>query len=157
VTRAPSICTTNGCPNEVERSGKCADCRREANAARRKIDYGPKWRVIRASYLKRHPLCERCSDGTLATDVHHRDERGGEPGSNRDENLESICKHHHGKQTLQPYATRERIRGPATPPIEARVKQADRPVIGGGVAEQAARKQREHRERIEAEGGEPEA
>jgi 5-methylcytosine-specific restriction protein A len=132
VTRALTVCSTPGCPNEVPKSGRCPGCRSAREAARRKIDYGPKWRFIRASYLKRHPRCERC--GAKATEVHHIDERGGEPGSNRDDNLEALCKSCHSKQTLQPYAEHDTMpRGPA----------AREPVIGGGLLEEMVRRKAE--------------
>jgi len=139
MTRAPTVCTEHGCPNIVERSGRCQPCRGKKNAARRKIDYGPKWPVQRASYLRRHPDCERC--GAEAREVHHRDERGGEPASNRDENLEALCKSCHGGQTLQPYREREGVRSRSVGvPTTPRGPAAREPIVGGGLVDQMRRR-----------------
>lgn len=53
--------------------------------------YDARWQKIRAAYLARHPLCERCkNDGktTAAYLVHHKDRNSR---NNRSDNLEALC------------------------------------------------------------------
>ena len=63
------------------------------------------WRKLRETYLKQHPLCERCLEKgkiTPAEDVHHRVSpfKHGEVNYGlllNDENLMSVCKQCHGE------------------------------------------------------------
>ena len=73
--------------------------------------------------------CERC--GAEATEVHHVDERGGEPGSNADANLEALCRSCHSRHTLHAFREAEPMRRPLT--VAARGPSASRPVVGGGL------------------------
>lgn len=90
------ICSYDNCTQEVV-SGRC-------EAHRRKVERAPgeyhtkHWRVRRASYLKRHPVCEESGCAEASVDVHHRDGRGPS-GSNADDNLEALCKSHHSRIT----------------------------------------------------------
>jgi 5-methylcytosine-specific restriction enzyme A len=124
--KAMTVCTTHGCPNEVER-GYCDECMKAKRAARPRNHYGDKWPAIRASYLKRHPMCEEPGCGEPGVEVHHIDERGPS-GSNRDENLKSLCKHHHGKINLQPYQKRDTIRSRGD--VAMRGPNASQPIVG---------------------------
>lgn len=99
-------CRNPLCPNTTSRGGYCEKCRpprRESNrkrpsAARR--GYGRKWREsTRRNKLAKDPLCERCSAPEApveAEEVHHKD---GNPRNNRWENLESLCKSCHSRET----------------------------------------------------------
>lgn len=60
--------------------------------------YDLKWRRIRASYLRRHPVCEEPGCGAPAVDVDHIDGRGP-LGDNTDANLRALCKPHHSRKT----------------------------------------------------------
>lgn len=62
-----------------------------------KRGYGRKWRLIRAAFLKAHPLCE-C--GKPATEVDHKLAlRKG--GSNAWSNLQPMCKPCHSRKTVE--------------------------------------------------------
>ena len=65
-----------------------------------------KWRLLRLSYIQRHPLCEICEAlGKIvpAEDVHHKDSFNNYLGDQRiekaydPENLMSLCKTHHAE------------------------------------------------------------
>lgn len=58
------------------------------------------WRQASKRYLAAHPNCERVTNGIVcgkeAYEVNHRDGRApDEPGANRWENLESVCRFCH--------------------------------------------------------------
>ena len=65
--------------------------------------YDHKWRMTRASYLKRHPLCHDCQehhDYKMASEVHHIIKvRDG--GRNYNENLMALCKSCHSRRTAR--------------------------------------------------------
>ena len=75
--------------------------RERGTAAERGYDH--KWRMTRASYLKRHPLCYDCAqrkEYKMASEVHHIIKvRDG--GRNYDENLMALCKSCHSKRTAR--------------------------------------------------------
>jgi len=101
--RAARVCSQPGCPNLVRTPGErfCPehlaeerrrqDARRGSSAQR---GYGPHWQKIRSRYLALHPRCEQC--GAPATTVHHK-VRLRDGGSNRVENLESLCQPCHSR------------------------------------------------------------
>jgi 5-methylcytosine-specific restriction protein A len=60
--------------------------------------YGVHWQRIRASYLRRHPICEEPDCDQASTDVDHIDGRGPR-GDNRDVNLRAYCHSHHSRKT----------------------------------------------------------
>jgi 5-methylcytosine-specific restriction enzyme A len=112
--KAPALCSEPGCGNLTDK-GRCEEHEREHRRAAgtgrgsqsSSDPHGPKWRIIRAAYLRRHPRCECEECARLpearrppATEVHHIDERGG----NSDANLLAMTKAHHSRITarLQP-------------------------------------------------------
>lgn len=57
----------------------------------------PAWKRLRASYIRRHPVCERCSN--RAEHVHHKDRH---PDRFLDERaLESLCGRCHRSETAR--------------------------------------------------------
>lgn len=85
MARAPSACTTPGCPNEST-GGRCRECRRKADSLRPNSNqrgYTSRWATVARQYLAAHPLCE-CDDCLLLTrserpraaHVHHIDGLG---------------------------------------------------------------------------------
>jgi 5-methylcytosine-specific restriction protein A len=91
-----TFCAEDGCVNEVV-SGRCEEHRLKVERA--PGEYHTKhWRVRRASYLRRHPVCEEAGCTEASVDVHHIDGRGP-GGSNADRNLEALCKSHHSRIT----------------------------------------------------------
>jgi 5-methylcytosine-specific restriction enzyme A len=90
-----TFCAEDGCTAEVV-SGRCPE-HQLPSAPREAGGYDRRWRIIRASYLKRHPTCERCKR-RAATEVHHLDGRGPR-GSNADANLQSCCSSCHSRIT----------------------------------------------------------
>lgn len=59
------------------------------------------WRRIRHAQLLREPLCRHCQrEGTIApaNEVDHID---GDSANNLDANLQSLCKRHHSRKTMQ--------------------------------------------------------
>lgn len=67
--------------------------------------YGHAWRVFRARYLKKHPLCVRCDAKgvtTVATDVHHKRKLVAHPELKfAEENLEALCHECHSEATAR--------------------------------------------------------
>ncbi len=99
--RLPRACSVQGCPGIV-REQVCSTCgpikrpedRRGSSAER---GYGGAWQRLRARYLLRHPLCERCKAKGLtvpAIEVHHVRYEG--EGKRRTlvsmDDLESLCR-----------------------------------------------------------------
>lgn len=65
--------------------------------------YGKAWRRVRAAYAKAHPLCEEClKEGKLVPldEVHHLVPLS-KGGTNKWENLMSLCKSCHTKKHLE--------------------------------------------------------
>lgn len=62
--------------------------------------YGTHWRRVRASYLRRHPICEEDGCEADAVDVDHID-GSGPRGDNSDANLRALCKPHHSSKTVK--------------------------------------------------------
>ena len=110
MTRAPSVCSTPGCPEIVERTGLCSACRAKAAKRRRRSSgntYDARWRRRRATYLASHKSCE-CDDCKIlpevarpvATDVHHV--HGVVDGHREtDEELKAYAHGHHSRQTAR--------------------------------------------------------
>jgi 5-methylcytosine-specific restriction endonuclease McrA len=81
------VCAVPGCPNRIERYGRCAE---HALAERRRRHQSTRsWRELRQRVLARAAgRCERCGD--LATDAHHVVARvDGGPDSLA--NLTAVC------------------------------------------------------------------
>jgi 5-methylcytosine-specific restriction protein A len=98
--RPRTPCTVPGCPELVERAGKCRPHQREYDRQRRRraavwSDYGQAWRRIRLDVLAEQPLC-RC--GAPATEVDHiKPLRRG--GTHDRTNLRAMCKRCHSSKT----------------------------------------------------------
>ncbi len=104
-----TFCAEDDCVNEVV-SGRCDEHKREVK--RPAGQYDRHWRIRRAAYLKKHPVCEKAGCGEASVDVHHVHGEGP-AGGNRDEDLEALCKSHHSRITAS-----------------ARWSKRDRPVTG---------------------------
>ena len=101
-------CGVTGCPNLAVDGGMY--CQEHAKKRQRDYDrykrpsdygnrYGREWKRIRARYVLRHPLCERClKEGRLTSveEVHHilPISQGGD---HRESNLMSLCQSCHMK------------------------------------------------------------
>lgn len=76
-----------------------------------------RWLRLRAWYLARHPLCERCKlAGRIrpATEIHHKIPRREAPHlALRSSNLEALCKPCHSRETAE--ELRLERQGPARP------------------------------------------
>ena len=107
--KMPSPCTHPGCPALVEGGGRCPAHRkkmqREYDQGRGKTaerGYDSRvWRKVRVMVLAEEPLCRKCYQQGLvvpATEVHHLDHN---PHNNARENLESLCKSCHSRETMQ--------------------------------------------------------
>lgn len=103
--RPPRPCRVRTCPGlSLDGSGYCPDHAHvglEAAARRRELDdrrrgtsasrgYGGRWQKVRATKLRRNPVCEKCNQ--LAKVVHHLD---GDQLNNAIENLQSLCRDCH--------------------------------------------------------------
>lgn len=99
-------CAVPGCPSvAVQGKARCADHARQhahevetnrPSASRR--GYDSKWRVIRAQFLKKHPVCSVVGCGKPSTDVDHIIPIR-EGGSNHWDNLQAFCHSCHSKKT----------------------------------------------------------
>jgi 5-methylcytosine-specific restriction enzyme A len=58
------------------------------------------WRIRRAAYLRKHPVCEEAGCAEASVDVHHVHGEGP-AGGNRDVDLEALCKAHHSRITAR--------------------------------------------------------
>lgn len=83
-------------------SGPCPECKpkrrkqhdRDRGSATQR-GYGARWQRVRAAYIARHPLCERCEAGGYTQEarlVHHIDRNAR---NNNFSNLESLCNECH--------------------------------------------------------------
>ncbi|MBS6365582.1 MAG: HNH endonuclease [Actinomycetaceae bacterium] len=103
-----SPCSHPGCPELThdrycEQHAKAEDARYRRYQRDPKINrrYGARWRRIRAAYVAAHPLCEDCLEAgryTPVQEVHHilPLEHGG---THNFDNLRSLCKPCHSRQT----------------------------------------------------------
>jgi 5-methylcytosine-specific restriction protein A len=105
--RAPTVCSTPGCPRLARKGAQCPKCVREQ---RRRIDqrrpgarergYDARWERTRAAFLAEHPDCETC--GAPATDVDHRDGQGPlGPRGHDFSNLRALCHSCHSERTAR--------------------------------------------------------
>jgi 5-methylcytosine-specific restriction protein A len=117
-------CFKQGCPNltrekycaaharleEAERRVRAERYNKTArNADSQRLYESPAWRKLRAIYLKRNPLCERCyAEGRITPAVicdHKVEIKDG--GARLDpDNLQSLCHAHHNKKTAAERAKR---------------------------------------------------
>jgi len=105
-------CAVSGCP-ELVPSGRCSIHQRQVNSLREKSTargYDHAWRLFRAGFIQRHPLCEDCLEGVdcpigtvrAAEEVHHVIKISDDPSLKFVEsNCRSLCKPHHSKRTGQ--------------------------------------------------------
>lgn len=105
------VCTAPACGTLVRGSSRCPahPYPKRKSAARR--GYGRAWQKIRASKLRRSPLCEYRSAGVgwgqveercsaRATNVDHIIPRA-RGGSDEAHNLQSLCASHHSTKTAR--------------------------------------------------------
>ena len=108
---APTLCTSQGCPNLVT-SGRCpehtADARKESDKRRtRSNTYDSRWRAASKAYLLTRPFCEsdRCralppARRPWATEVDHVDGLGpGGPRGYDETNWRALCRSCHSSKT----------------------------------------------------------
>jgi 5-methylcytosine-specific restriction protein A len=109
-TRAARICSHPGCSelaysgsrcdkHQAEYEQKTKETKAQYNETRPSSSeqgYGQTWQKIRAHYLKRHPLCEKCEGITPAVLVHHI-KALKEGGTNDVDNLMALCNACHEK------------------------------------------------------------
>ncbi len=105
-TKPMKPCKYPGCPNltsgtycEKHKSLMAKQYEKYERAPDTRKKYGNEWRRVRARYVAKHPLCERClKEGriTPVEEVHHiiPVNRGG---TNAESNLMSLCKSCHNK------------------------------------------------------------
>ena len=106
-------CPAHGC-RELTRGGRCEkhtkqQRRQHEGSAERLADQAfynrARWKRVRSVKLGRDPLCEEClrhNRTTVATEVHHMQPRKDRPDQAYTlDNLESLCKPCHSKQTMQ--------------------------------------------------------
>lgn len=115
--RRPRSPCRGGCGELLAKPGRCADCRtvydREVRARSPRLSSD--WPVIRKAYAEQHPMCERAGCGKPMHDVHHKIPRrpireGDAPGTDDEENLESLCRSHHAVETRREMRARAKAR-----------------------------------------------
>lgn len=121
---APTPCRYPGCAAILIKPGYCAEHRstrsRDYGRARRGFDsergfyQSTQWRAVRATFLRKHPLCVRCQQGeriVAAVVVDHIQplKRGG---ARFDEsNLQALCVSCHNRKTARETAQHSRRNG----------------------------------------------
>ena len=97
-------CGHPGCPNLTE--NRYCEQHKALHPDRPSAEsrgYNSRWRKVRATYLRKHPLCVRCmADGRYvkATVVDHIVPHRGDPKLMWDEsNYQALCKKCHDKKT----------------------------------------------------------
>lgn len=60
-----------------------------------------RWRRIRHAKLMREPLCRHCKHEGVIAPANEVDHIDGDSGNNLDSNLQSLCKRHHSRKTMQ--------------------------------------------------------
>ncbi len=102
-------CRHAGCP-ELTRDGWCSrhrpSPRRRMSAEYHGWYFLPIWtRELRPKQLQKEPFCRECAKlgrRTYATVVDHIKPHRGDWGLFTDENnLQSLCEHHHGQKTVE--------------------------------------------------------
>lgn len=114
--RAGAVCSEPGCPNFVERAGRCPTC---ATAHRRPRDraydatrpspsargYGRAWRQRRAKFLADHPRCLDCGAPATVADHAPTSRRDlvakGDPDPDAAHHLQPRCASCHGRRTVR--------------------------------------------------------
>lgn len=102
-------CAFPGCPNLTDGrycEAHASQANREYNRYRRdpgsnKV-YGRLWKTIRALYLAKHPLCERClkAGRTVPAEEVHHIVPVAEGGGHEESNLMALCKSCHSAITI---------------------------------------------------------
>ena len=106
------VCSTPRCPELAVADGKCAkhqaarrattDKRRPSSSAR---GYGPRWRQIRARYLRLHPLCVLCGSKSEVPDHYPVTRRAllaaGVLDPDADHRLRPLCTTCHNTETAR--------------------------------------------------------
>ena len=106
-------CSKPGC-SELVQSGRCEKHSKEYKKEKWKETdknrppssqrgYDSRWRKVRRMKLARQPLCEECNRNGLvkqAQEVHHKMPIA-QGGSNRIDNLESLCRSCHKRKEME--------------------------------------------------------
>ena len=95
-------CGRPGCKELVDAGARyCARHKPTRNYDASHYDY--RWRKLRTLYIAKNPLCAECEKAgrlTPATEVHHI-VAVADGGSDRDENLQALCKSCHSRKTAK--------------------------------------------------------
>ena len=105
-----AICAQHGCPAIVP-SGRCPEHSKAKRQHERRhysgipgVNYGRRWRKIRARYLAMHPFCAHCPKDSLvfAAEVDHIRPHEGNLELFLDEsNFQGLCRKHHSEKTAR--------------------------------------------------------
>ncbi|MDR0530766.1 MAG: HNH endonuclease [Oscillospiraceae bacterium] len=101
--KARHFCDYPGCPELVAAGEKFCANHKKHTPRGDSAHYDRRWQKIRALFLAKHPLCADCQAAgrlTPATELHHIVAVNG-GGSDRDENLQALCKSCHSKRTWE--------------------------------------------------------
>ena len=107
-TKLLSYCAEPSCPVKVAPpSTRCPQHQQLTRQHERRhhsgnVNYGRRWRKLRALYLGMHPFCVQCEkEGreVLATDVHHVNRHEGDYEAFWNGPFQALCKTHHSRIT----------------------------------------------------------
>lgn len=105
--QCPTLTSETFCDEHQRSKRQAADQRR---ATARSHYGGARWRAVRRTYLRHHPLCE-CGCGRIATVVHHLDGKGLHgPDAYNPTNLMAMAKACHDRITAADHGGWQRAR-----------------------------------------------
>jgi 5-methylcytosine-specific restriction enzyme A len=96
----PALTHERFCPAHTRERRRRFDAKRGNTTER---GYGARWRKIRAVHLANEPLCRECGkeDKVVAAQEIDHIVPKARGGTDDEDNLQSLCRHHHSQKTAR--------------------------------------------------------